>query len=132
MDPKSWEAKVLESQLKRADELRDIEGDSIEFVLDVTTEIGPDTHPRLVINYGEIEVCREYAFYDGASRFPEIAKIFSEKYGTRMKDIVPTDGANSWLAGDVSDRPIRSARKRIRRKYFKAVERRKKQEQEAS
>jgi hypothetical protein len=52
------------------------------------------------IRIGEAVIWSEPAVYEGFDRFEQIALILKEKYGNRLKDLVPADRSKLFLYGD--------------------------------
>lgn len=86
---KESESRCLESP----GELPDVEGDNLIFVWD---QQKGDT----VISYGKEIIWREPAFYEGYSRFEEVAEILKKKYGAKLKDLTPAERSQNYLLGD--------------------------------
>jgi hypothetical protein len=82
------------SCLKSADQLPDIAGDDLVFVWDQSRE------DLTLIRYGDRIVWKEPAYYEGYERFVEVVSILHEKYGSRIKDLVPTLRSMNYLYGD--------------------------------
>jgi hypothetical protein len=55
---------------------------------------------RTVICYKESVIFSEPAIYEGFDRFAEVARILKSKYGSRLKDLVPTEASGTYLYGD--------------------------------
>jgi hypothetical protein len=55
---------------------------------------------QTLIRNGEAVIWSEPATYEGFDRFEQIAHILQEKYGTRLKDLAPTDRSKLFLYGD--------------------------------
>ena len=53
-----------------------------------------------VVKYGDREIWREPAVYEGAKRFEEVVRILITKYGARLADVVPTPASEYYLYGD--------------------------------
>jgi len=83
-------------RLKSADQLPDLEGDSLEFLWDIVD--AGDTYQ--IIKRGDIEVWRELAFFDNIPRFHEVKEFLRDRYGTRFRSLRPTDASLEWLCGD--------------------------------
>ena len=68
-----------------------------------------------VIKHGESILFREPAVYEGYDRFIEVAKILSDRYGSALVDLVPTERSGTYLYGDRLSSPqtINDARKQI-------------------
>lgn len=85
------------SKLKDESQLPDIESDSITLLWD-QEEI--DKKEWTVLRYGNQEVFRELACYDGFLRFEEVVKILKKKYGPRLHDVIPSKKSMIYLYGD--------------------------------
>ncbi len=55
---------------------------------------------QTLIRNGETVIWSEPAVYEGFDRFEQIALLLKEKYGTRLKDLAPTDRSKLFLYGD--------------------------------
>ena len=53
-----------------------------------------------VVKYGEQAIFEELAFWEGYARFGQLAKVLQQKYGPRLKDLVPTQRSRLYLWGD--------------------------------
>jgi hypothetical protein len=87
-------------RLSSADQLPDIDSDEI-FISWDTVESGKD-NPRsyTCFKHEEVILFKEPPIYESGWRYREVATIFREKYGDRLKDIIPTWGGWLYLAGD--------------------------------
>jgi len=90
--------KFEQEKLRNADQLPDLEGESLEFDWDF--EKGADGEFHQVIRTGDVEVWRELAFFNNVRRFEEIKELLTVKYGTRFKSLTPTSASMEWLSGD--------------------------------
>jgi hypothetical protein len=88
-------------KLREPSQLCDISESSFELVWDFDKS-NPDD-PRTSIKHGEIVVFSEPARYEEFKRFGEICEILKEKYGVRIKDLVPTLRSEDWLFGAASE-----------------------------
>ena len=84
---------AVEEKLKSPEQLPDIEGRKLAFTWD---QEGEDS----VVRCGERIVWRERTGSRAQSRFGEIAAILQRKYGSRIKDLVPTPAAEAALYGE--------------------------------
>ncbi len=78
------------------EQLPDVEGDDLVIVWDIDQFNGGDT----IIRYGNLELWREPAFYEGYWRFSEVVDLLMQKYGERVQDLVPTRKSGNFLYGD--------------------------------
>ncbi len=85
------------SKLKDESQLPDIESDSITLLWD-QEEI--DKKEWTVLRYGNQEVFRELACYEGFMRFKEVVEILKKKYDPRLHDVVPSKKSMLYLYGD--------------------------------
>lgn len=60
-----------------------------------------------MICWGEREIWRELAWYEGYERFREVAVLLQRKYGRALRDLVPRDESELYLYGDELDAPSR-------------------------
>lgn len=111
-----WERAIAwfeERKLKTPDQLPDI--DDPEFVL--TWDFDQDDQKKswTIIKNGQQEIFREPARWEGYPRYETVAKILVEKYGKRLKDLVPTSDSEMYLWGDRLSAPqwIQAKRKEI-------------------
>ena len=70
-----------------------------------------------VIRHGQFEVWREPAQWEGYERFIEVLGMLRERYGARLKDLVPTATSELFLYGDrlASPHLVHKARDALRR-----------------
>ena len=90
--------KWLASLLTNINQLPDLDSDLMTFVLREVKEGGEN---YIEITYNDEVVWKEIRVYEYYERFIEIGKLFKEKYGKRMIDIVP-DVNGVYLYGDDS------------------------------
>jgi len=88
-----WLADFEVRGLKATDQLPDIE--SSEFVL----HWDQDTHETL-IKHNATVIFREPVTWEGYTRFIQVAKILRARYGTALRDLIPTSGSEMFLYGD--------------------------------
>jgi hypothetical protein len=85
-------------KLRSADQLPNLDGESLEFVWGFVK--GDDGEFHQVIRAGDAEVWRELAFFNNLRRFEEVKGMLKAKYGERFKSLTPTDASLEWLSGD--------------------------------
>lgn len=85
------------SCLRSVEQLPEIE--DLEFVLEWSFEEGLG-EKWTVIRKAEQEVFRELAFWEGWSRYLEVAAILKCKYGERLLDLRPSGKSWLYLLGD--------------------------------
>lgn len=68
-----------------------------------------------LIKHGGTVIFSEPAFYEGYERFIEVAEILHNRYGTALRDLIPTAASKLYLYGDYSgsSRVVAAARERI-------------------
>jgi len=68
-----------------------------------------------LIKHGDHVIFAEPAFYEGYERFIEVAEILHNRYGTALRDLIPTAASKLYLCGDYSgsSRVVAAARERI-------------------
>lgn len=75
-----------------------------------------DNDDETIVRYGERELWREPAFYEGYERYLEVVEMLSQKYGHRLLDLVPTQASELFLYGDMLAAPriVEKCRARLR------------------
>lgn len=58
-----------------------------------------------LIKHGETVIFREPASYEGFQRFIAVAKILRARYGSALRDLVPTKESEMYLYGDNASSP---------------------------
>lgn len=53
-----------------------------------------------VLRHKGLELWRELAFWEGFERYQEVAVLLHQRYGARLRGLVPTSAADVWLLGD--------------------------------
>ncbi len=102
---------LTEEQLKAKEEADEQEKQYREKCLSSTDQLPtlPDGEITLTwdmeqdltqIRNGESVIWSEPVVYEGFDRFEQIAHILKDKYGNRLKDLVPTDRSKLFLYGD--------------------------------
>ena len=84
---------AVEEKLKSPEQLPDIKSRKLAFTWDQEGE-------ESVVRCGEQIVWRERTGSRAQSRFGEIAAILQRKYGSRIKDLVPTPASEAALYGE--------------------------------
>ena len=99
-------------RLSSPEQLPELPGESIVLIWDIERYDGGDT----IIRFGEKVVWREPAYYEGSERFIEIVDILIQKYGSRLRDLIPSENSELLLYGDriVSIDLIGKCREKIR------------------
>ncbi len=87
----------LQSVLRHADQLPELEGDELEFLWDQVEHEGEYV---IVLKHGQQELWREPAYFECYRRFGEILELLTSKYGTRVKDLAPTQRSLLYLNGE--------------------------------
>ena len=83
-------------RLSDPEELPDIAGDDLEILWDIEHFEGGDT----MLRHGNIVLWREPSFYEGYERYLDVGQILLQKYGSRLKDFIPTQESRLYLYGD--------------------------------
>ncbi len=116
---RDWEAhedrreRRQRESLHSHDELPDPDADVIVVSWDLE-ELDEQTR-WYVLRCGERELWREPAGFKDYRRFEEVVALLMAKYGTRLKDVVPSGAATFFLWGDrlSAGRVIAEARERV-------------------
>lgn len=110
--PTPVDEKVDFDRLSSPEQLLELPEDSIVLIWDIERYDGGDT----IIRFGNQVVWREPAFYEGYERFIEVANILVQKYGSRLRDLIPSKSSEMFLYGDhlISLNLIEKCRERIR------------------
>ncbi len=99
-------------KLSEKSQLPDIETPSFVLHWDfVKTGVDCET----LIKHGDTIIFREPAFYEGYERFIEVAEILRARYGSALRDLIPTVNSGTYLDGDrlSASNIVDDARKRI-------------------
>jgi hypothetical protein len=102
----SRSARFKKEKLTGPEQLPDLEGDKLEFVLDTEEHSGSENETYNLLRCGDRTVWRELAFWEGYDRFPEFEAILKQKYGDRFTALKATWGAYMWLFGDITIAPF--------------------------
>jgi len=84
---------IAERSLKAPEQLPELDGEELILGWD---QQGDD----MLITYGDQIIWREPVFYEGSDRFAEVAEILHQKYGDRLRDLVPSEQSKLYLYGD--------------------------------
>lgn len=110
------------ASLKVASQLPELEGDELvlewDFVETETQQTKRFSDIReTVIRHGAFEVWREPALWEGYQRFLQVLDMLRERYGDRLKDLIPTKASEMYLYGDSlsANFTIEHAREALRR-----------------
>jgi hypothetical protein len=87
------ERQYLEKCLTSVDQLPELPDGEVTLSWDMVLD-------QNQIRNGETVLWSEPALYEGFARFEQIALILKEKYGSRLKDLEPTDRSKLFLYGD--------------------------------
>jgi len=91
------------TRLDSPNQLPEIDADSIVLVWD--SEEKPDNEGAhatqyVVIKHDGKPIWQELAFYECVGRFDQVVTILQQKYGSRLKDLVPSEASKTYLGGD--------------------------------
>lgn len=88
--------------------------DAPTFVLHWDIE-GKEPGCETVIRHGERIIAREPAIFEGLHRYIQVATLLRKRYGTALRDLVPTEASHLYLWGDDLFAPgkIDEARRKI-------------------
>jgi hypothetical protein len=95
-----------EEKLTGPQQLPDLEGDRLEFVLDTEEHVGSERETYNILRCGDSTIWRELAFWEGYERFAELTAILEQKYGARFAGLKATWGGYMWLFGDMGVPPF--------------------------
>lgn len=97
------DAAFVKIRLESATQLPDIPADPLVLVWDIEFESEGETagEPYTIIKHQGRVIWRERAYYECVGRFNEVVKVLREKYGDRLKALVPTSRSETYLYGDI-------------------------------
>jgi hypothetical protein len=98
-----------EKCLRSFDQLPELPGNDLWLVWD---QEGAETR---ILN-GETVIWSEPAIYEAFDRYEQVALLLKGKYGTRVKDLTPTDRSKLFLYGDYA--PALEYLKKVRKELF--------------
>lgn len=118
---------LTEEQLKAIAEAEEQERLYREMCLTSADQLPPLAEGDVTLNWdmeqgetqirnGETVIWSEPVVYEGFDRFEQVALILKEKYGNRLKDLVPTDRSKLFLYGDYE--PSLGYLKKVRKNLF--------------
>jgi hypothetical protein len=90
------------TKLVSKEQLPAVDSKSFDLVWDF---VESENEQRTVIRHGDYVLFSEPALWEGYERFEQVCKIVQEKYGVRVKDLVPTHRSELYLYGDVLSSP---------------------------
>ncbi len=92
-----------EHHLESPDQLPAIEGDPLILVWDMDFDSrGEFAGPSYtVIKHEGKVIWRERAYFECVSRFNEVVAVLREKYGDRLKALIPAGASTTYLYGDI-------------------------------
>ncbi|HOP39539.1 MAG TPA: hypothetical protein PLI53_00715 [Geobacteraceae bacterium] len=108
-EAENQEREYREKCLASPGQLPDLPGEDITLSWDL--EQG-----ETLVRNGELVIWREPAIYEGFDRFEQIARILKEKYGNRLRDLVPDNRSKLFLYGDYE--PSLAYLKKVRKELF--------------
>ena len=95
------DAYFKENSLQSPEQLPDIDAHEITITWDTVERQAPgDSETYTFYKCGGVVLFKELAFFENGARYREVAVIFRQKYGDRLRDIVPTWGGWLYLGGD--------------------------------
>ena len=80
-------------KLKSANQIKDIDSNEIILYWDKSGE------DQLILHDNNV-IWKEAALYESFQRYIAIGRILKEKFGSRLKDLVPTENSELYLYGD--------------------------------
>lgn len=95
--------------LQSADQLPELTGDEVTLQWD---QVEGETQ----ICNGDQVLWREPVAYEGFERYERIGRLLKEKYGSRVKDLAPTERSMLFLYGDYA--PALEYVRKVRRELF--------------
>lgn len=88
-------------KLRDAAQLPDIDLPAFTLAWDLDSAGSNDAaRYETLIKLGNTIIYREPAFYEGYQRFMEVARILRARYGSAIRDLVPTRASELYLGGD--------------------------------
>lgn len=97
------DAEFEETHLESPAQLPEIADDPLILVWDIEFDKGGETAGPLyttIKHEGQV-IWRERAYYEAVERFNEVVKVLRQKYGDRLKALIPTDASKLYLYGDI-------------------------------
>lgn len=84
-----------------------------EFILYWDFAETPELGSTTLIRFGDQTIFSEPAFYEGFTRYMEVATILKTKYGNALRDVIPTKASSLYLYGDSLSSPAQIDRFRL-------------------
>lgn len=84
--------------LRCTDQLPELTDPEIYAIWDYEENAGDER--RTVIKVGERTLWSEPAVWEGFERYSEVVDLLKEKYGDRLKDVIPSESSFTFLYGD--------------------------------
>ena len=108
----AFRAEFERRKLRELSQLPDIPEPSFTLSWDCA---GEESHKETLIKHGETIIFAEPALWEGYERFVEVAELLRARYGTALRDLIPTKGSELYLYGDASgsDRTVAAGRESI-------------------
>ncbi len=96
------DAEFEKTNLESPDQLPAISADPLVLVLDIEFDSRGETAgpTYTTIKHAGQVIWREPAYYECVARFNEMVKILRQKYGDRLKALIPTSASHTYLYGD--------------------------------
>jgi hypothetical protein len=94
--------RLKRERLRSPDQLPEILGDEITITWDTVERTAEIPEAYTYFKHGDVVLFRELAIFESGWRYAQVAAIFRQRYGHRLKDIVPTWGGWLYLGGDSS------------------------------
>ena len=93
----SRDRKFQRDCLRSPSQLPDIDDEDFTLMWD-TQKV--DGEMYTLLKHGDTVIFKEIAFFEGGFRYKEVAEVLKEKYGERLKDLMPTPSGWLYLGGD--------------------------------
>lgn len=85
--------------LRSPDELPELPDEPLVIVWDIIDQDDEVAQWQVLVHDGTI-IWREPAYYESYRRFEQVFAILHERYGSRFRELRPTESASWWLYGD--------------------------------
>ena len=111
-DIERFQAEFDNRKLREPSQLPDIHSPSFILHWDF---VDSGLNKETLIKHGDTIIFREPAIYEGYERFIEMARILRARYGSPLRDLVPTGCSETYLYGDRLSSPeiVAQARRQI-------------------
>lgn len=97
------DAEFSKNHLESPSQLPMIEADPLILVWDIEFDSGGETAGpsyTTIKHEGQV-IWREPSYYECVDRFNEVVKVLRQKYGDRLKALIPTGRSETYLYGDI-------------------------------